>query len=145
MTRLLPILLCLGCAPTVRLCPSFRTRHTKAVAEAIAEAEAILELELTTTSRCYGSVYVEFMEAGQGEYAGMKAPHGQCRRYIRTEPDGVLLAHELGHTLGLHHVDPDDHPSNLMNPIVGSDNTHLTQAQRDKITQEAALLEACRP
>lgn len=63
-----------------------------------------------------------------------------CRRAVESPREPVMLAHEVGHALGLEH-DPD--PANLMHAFVGRDTTELTDEQRDAIADEAERLARC--
>lgn len=63
-----------------------------------------------------------------------------CRRLVQSTPDPVMLAHELGHALGLpHHPEP----SNLMHRFVGRDTTELTIDQHDALWAVAERLQGC--
>lgn len=62
------------------------------------------------------------------------------RAYAKTGEIGPLIAHEIGHLLGLNHVDGD---RNLMNATVGPDNVEVTSEQRKRAKQARGVLKAC--
>ena len=63
-----------------------------------------------------------------------------CRRAVESPREPVMLAHEMGHALGLEHVSD---PANLMNRFVGPDTTELTDAQRDIVWTEVQHVVYC--
>lgn len=65
--------------------------------------------------------------------------HG-CRRTVEAPNEPIVLAHEIGHALGLDHVDD---PANLMHPYVGRDTVELTHEQHEALSDELSSLQAC--
>jgi hypothetical protein len=75
-------------------------------------------------------VVVTWSERAQAEDDG-------CRREVESPREPIMLAHEVGHALGLDHVDD---PANLMHRFVGRDTVELTDAQHDALADEAVHL-----
>lgn len=63
-----------------------------------------------------------------------------CRREVESPREPVMLAHELGHALGLKHVED---PSNLMHAFVGRDTVELSDGQHDALWAEMEALDRC--
>lgn len=103
----------------------------------LAEASALLGVPLEPGR---GPIVVEIVEAAKGEYVGRLLARRHCLRIIRSSPDHIVLAHELGHAFGLGH---HDDPANLMHARTGDDTTELEDWQRDIIEAAAARLGRC--
>lgn len=67
--------------------------------------------------------------------------HGCTRQaYVRTGARPAIVAHELGHMMGLEHVDD---PRNLMHPDAPTDHVGLTSEQRRTSKRARAVITAC--
>lgn len=67
--------------------------------------------------------------------------HGCTRQaYVRTGARPAVVAHELGHMMGLEHVDD---PRNLMHPDAPTDHVGLTSEQRRTSKRARAVITAC--
>lgn len=63
-----------------------------------------------------------------------------CRRSLETPNDAPLMAHELGHVLGLDHVLD---PANVMHAYVGRDTTQVTDHQHETMSATIERLARC--
>jgi hypothetical protein len=68
------------------------------------------------------------------------ADRSGCRRHVESPREPVMLAHELGHALGLAHVDD---PANLMHAFVGRDTLEVTTEQHDALWDAMERLSLC--
>lgn len=63
-----------------------------------------------------------------------------CRRSLESPREPVMLAHELGHALGLEHVED---PANVMHTFVGRDTVSLSDEQHEALWGEVERLARC--
>ena len=104
------------------------------------ELQNIFGLQFEQRRWGYGVINVEIVDTGD-RTAGLHVPMGPCRQYNRATPRLAVVAHEVGHALGLDHVDDR---YNLMHPS-GSDTLELEQWQLEQAYDGASLLAACIP
>ena len=107
--------------------------------ELVEGAEEILGLELLRWHNSQGAVTVYFDQTESTDQTLHGAGSGaSCSQHVflRTATPYVL-AHEIGHTLGLGHVDDRD---NLMYSTYAGDG-HLTEQQLDQARENAWLVE----
>lgn len=114
-------------------------RNLDTIPTAIEEASALLGRPIEVVDHRYGAIMISAVAEG-GDYAGEATDRNGCDRTVWSEPRGVILAHELGHALGLDH---DDDPANLMHRYVGRDTIELTPDQEHDLEHELWLLNTC--
>jgi hypothetical protein len=107
--------------------------------EALAGAEEILGLEFVIWDHAYGSVTIDLVDVVEGESLGKALLHRRCARVLRANYNPVVIAHEVGHALGLEHT---TEPGNLM--FADPESTDVTEAQFDTMLRHAAQVRSCR-
>jgi hypothetical protein len=143
-----------GCTDSLRVC-LFTREHGPLVTEsafqpAVQEAAAILGHDVVLTREQKGAVIVEILDVDSPEFAfegrsllnlDGRGRLPRCYRAVWVATDDPrVLAHELGHALGLVHTDAS---GNVMNPDEGPDATDLTDDQQETVDREVTRLGRC--
>lgn len=102
------------------------------------DASSALGVPIELVDHRYGAITVD-VHSANGRVAGRELQSIGCARIAWSEPDPLALAHEIGHTLGLQHV---DEPGNLMHPFALGD--HLDGWQMDHLVVASWHLRNCR-
>jgi hypothetical protein len=140
MRRLaLALLLSTGCSQSVGYSLVHGREYEDVASGVLDEAADMLGVQLHPSR--WGPLYIELVTQGLGEsVAGRHRGIRPCIRIIRSSLNPIVVAHELGHALGLDH---HDDPSNIMYPYVSRSNTDLDDDQQDKIERGIRRLSAC--
>lgn len=86
----------------------------------------------------WGAVTVSILPAPGAGIGGRALKPRGCLRYAWSDPHPKILAHELGHLLGLRHVKD---PARLMHHVPGQ---LLSRAELRRMRTAAGVLAACR-
>lgn len=128
------VALACGCGENVGL----RVHGERDAESLLAEASMILGVDLDPGG---GPIVLELVDVAPGEPAGRLLLERSCLRVVRARYSAVVVAHEIGHALGLAHVDD---PHNVMAVYTDDESVDLTDAQRETVETTARHLAACR-
>ena len=84
-------------------------------------------------------ITIELVDGGN-EIVGRAFYYGGCQAHIRSSYDSVVLAHEIGHALGLMHI-PE--PTNFMAPNISMYNLDVEDWQYDWMFLRSSWLGLC--
>lgn len=140
--RALALLLLTGCSAPGVVHVYLRDDTYDPIAAQLLVQEAVEDyygLDVQWSAERYGALRLELIPTqDSARYHGRASTTQGCLRTAWANTRATSIAHEVGHMLGLAHVQDK---GNLMYPEGGED---LTPRQLDRAWDSAALLEACR-
>ena len=115
--------------------------HPQPTSEALEEVGGMFGMEVVQSDTWVGAIALYYTEHFNDTEAEGYATSVTCSPHIVMFPTASvrILAHEIGHTLGLNHVDD---PNNLMASI--GEGVALTDEQVDEARLGSGALEYCR-
>ena len=87
-----------------------------------------------------GPIVLELVDVAPGEPVGRLLVERSCLRVIRATRSPIVIAHEVGHALGLQHVDD---PLNVMAVYTDDESVALTDEQRSTMEKTMRNLGGC--
>lgn len=135
----LAALLASGCASSVPVRLAKSAQAVPGIEAVLEDAGELLGRPVRVVPGGHGAVTLSIVTDG-GPYSGEAIDRDGCRRSAWAEARPGIVAHELGHTLGLAH---DSRPRNLMRPRIGRGDVELTAGQRRRMSVDVAVLNAC--
>jgi hypothetical protein len=110
--------------------------------EVLEEAGDLLGYPIELVDFRRGAIMLEIVEV-RSQPVGMYYGGRPCRAVTRSNENPLVVAHEIGHALGLQHIDVEEYPDNLMSPRHLSDNTELVDWQLDELDKGVRRLGRC--
>ena len=105
----------------------------------LVQTEEILGFQLEQTNEFYGSIVIELWPRPRGGIQGYFSSNGFCRPWVQSVESPRILAHELGHALGL------EHRNDLENLMSESENgTALKDSQTKRMQEIIERYEECK-
>lgn len=108
----------------------------------VADACDVLGLECEAVDHEYGAVTLDLINTS--DHVLGRSGGTPCAPWAWSVPRTTIVAHEIGHVLGLDHVDEDADEYALMQPSPDEGDFELTDDELDKIERGGNRLVGCR-